>query len=65
MFGLQQGARCGWSKLLMDVKIFHSRSARVDIIVLFVAMIVFVALFFFGSEYVSVWDVGRWRRLAL
>ncbi len=36
---------------LMDVSIFRNRSFRVDNIVLFAAMIVFVPVFFFASEY--------------
>ena len=35
----------------MDVSIFRNRSFRVDNIVLFAAMIVFVPVFFFASEY--------------
>jgi MFS family permease len=36
---------------LMDVTIFRNRSFRIDNLVLFLAMIVFVPIFFFASEY--------------
>ncbi len=36
---------------LMDVAMFRNRSFRVDNVVLFLAMIVFVPIFFFASEY--------------
>ena len=36
---------------LMDVRIFANRSFRVDNIVLLVAMVIFVPMFFFASEY--------------